>query len=377
MIDKQYDFTEAANYQFGSFPPATLDYESLLGPLLDATAMLARYDARMSGLINSHLLLAPLMRQDAVVSSRMEGTISSIEDVYRLEAEEDTTQSNIDRDIRHDDIETWLYSRAMHDAQVALEDGMPLGEYLIKATHQKLLSIGRGASKHAGQYKIEQNYIGDLRNGRISFVPIAPEHLAPAMENLVLFINNTAMPPLVRTAIVHAEFEALHPFVDGNGRIGRMLITLMLWKLGILSRPYFFLSGYFEKHRDEYLERLREVSASEDWNGWVAFFLRALAEQAGVNVKLAEEIHTLYLDMRERFHEVLRSKYHDQALDFVFASPIFRNDRLIHSTDIPPASARSFTRRLTATELLRVLIPPSGRRPGMYAFDPLLDLLKV
>ncbi len=376
-MTKKYDFAEAAHYQFGSFPPDSLDHESLLGPLLDATAMLARYDTKMSDLINSHLLLAPLVRQDAVVSSRMEGTISSIEDIYRLDAEDDAGQAGSDHGLRHDDIETWLYSRAMHDAQMALEDGMPLGEYLIKAAHQKLLSTGRGANKNPGQYKIEQNYIGDLRSSRISFVPIAPEHLAPAMETLVLFINNNTMPPLIRTAIAHAEFEALHPFVDGNGRIGRMLITLMLWRLGILSQPYFFLSGYFEEHRDEYLTRLREVSASEDWNGWVAFFLRALAGQAKVNIKLADEIHALYTDMRERFREVLRSKYHDQALDFVFANPIFRNERLIRSSDIPPASARSFVRRLTATELLRVIIPPAGRRPGLYAFDPLLDLLKV
>ncbi len=378
MIGKEYDTADAVGYHTGSFPPGILDYGGLLlEPLLDATTMLARYDTKMSDLINSRLLLAPLTRQDAVVSSRMEGTISSVEDVYRLEAEGDPGQAGINHDIRHDDIETWLYSRAMQDAQKALEDGMPLGEHLIKATHQTLLSFGRGASKHPGRYKIEQNSIGDRRSGTITFVPIAPEHLAPAMESLVQFINDSTVSPLIRAAIVHAEFEALHPFVDGNGRIGRMLITLMLWRLCVLSRPYFFLSGYFEEHRDEYLERLRSVSASNDWNGWVAFFLRAIARQAEVNIRLAGGIHRLYMDMRERFRTILRSKHHDQVLDFVFANPIFRNDRLIGSTDIPPASARSFTRRLTEANLLRVVVQPSGRRPGAYAFDPLLNLIKV
>ncbi len=377
MIAKTQNLSEAVTYRVGSFPPETLDYEALLGPLDEAATALAHYDAKMSGMVNSNLLLAPLTRQDAVASSRMEGTISTIEDLYRLEADEESGSPEPSLDARNDDVETWLYSRAMRGAQQALENGMPLGEHLIKTTHGTLLSFGRGASRRPGRYKVEQNYVGDGRTGKIHFVPVAPEQLAPAMEKLVWFINESTMRPLIRTAFAHVEFEALHPFEDGNGRIGRMLITLMLWRLGVLSQPHFFLSGYFEEHRDEYIERMRAVSASEDWTGWAVFFLKAMTGQAEVNVRVADEILNLYTDMRERFREILHSQHHDLVLDFVFESPIFRNDRLIRRSGIPPATARGFSRRLAEVGLLRVIVPSSGRRPAMYAFDPLLDVLKV
>ncbi|WP_245155810.1 Fic family protein [Paracoccus ravus] len=146
------------------------------------------------------------------------------------------------------------------------------------------------------------------------------------MAELVRYINESSIRPLIRTAIEHVEFEALHPFEDDNGRIGRMLITLMLWNLGALHQPNYFVSGYFEAHKDEYIERMRAVSATGDWTGRVVFFLRAMHAQATVNIQTADSIFRLHAEMRERFREVLNSQFHDQPLDFVFASPVFRND---------------------------------------------------
>lgn len=377
MITKSYDLTRAVPYHSGQFPPASLDYEALLGPLEDAAASLARYDAKMSGLPNGELLLAPLRRQDAVSSSRMEGTISTVEQLYRLEAEEDAASPDDFGQARNDDIETFLYSRALRNAQKALTDGAPLSEHLIRTAHQQLLAFGRGAQKGPGAYKTEQNYVGEDRRGEIYFIPIAPEHLPPAMADLVHFMNDGAMRPLIRTALAHVEFEALHPFQDGNGRVGRMLITLMLWKLGIISQPHFFVSGYFETHKDEYVARMRGVSERGDWTGWVAFFLTALHEQARVNIRTADKIQGLYGEMRELFRQVLNSQHHDLALDFIFANPVFRNDRFVARAGIPAASARLISRRLTDAELLRTIEPAAGRRAGLYAFDPLLDLLRV
>jgi Fic family protein len=151
----------------------------------------------------------------------------------------------------------------------------------------------------------------------------------------------------------------------------------MLWRLGVLSQPNFFVSGYFETHKDEYIERMRAVSAEEDWTGWVIFFLQAMHEQATVNIQTADAIFRLHTDMRERFREVLNSQFHDQALDFVFASPVFRNDRFVERSGIPATSARLLSRRLVEAGLLRTLQPAAGRRAALYAFDPLLDLLRV
>ncbi|WP_159994773.1 Fic family protein [Roseomonas sp. 18066] len=377
MTIKADDLSEAVHYHTGAFPPAALDYEALLGPLDDAATSLARYDAKMSSMVNSELFLAPLRRQDAVSSSRMEGTISTIEEVYRLEAEEDAGAPDPYREARNDDIETFLYSRALRNAQQALAEGAPLSEHLIRTAHQQLLFVGRGARKRPGTYKTEQNYIGDDRRAKIHYVPIAPEHLAPAMDDLVRFINENRMRPLLRTALAHVEFEALHPFEDGNGRIGRMLITLMLWKLGIISQPHFFVSGYFEEHKSEYIEKMRAVSADGDWTGWVVFFLTAMHSQATLNITTADKIFALHGEMRERFREALSSQFHDQALDFVFASPVFRNDRFVERSRIPASSARALSRRLVEVGLLRTIEPAAGRRAALYAFDPLLDLLKL
>lgn len=377
MSIKPYDLTGAVHYHTGAFPPASLDYEALLGPLEEAAAALARYDAKMAGMVNSELFLAPLRRQDAVSSSRMEGTISTIEDLYRLEAEEDAGSPDAYGEARDDHIETYLYSRALKNAQRALADGAPLGEHLIRTAHQQLLSFGRGARKRPGAYKTEQNYVGDDRRGRIHYVPIPPEQLTPAMGELVRFMNESPQRPLIRTALTHVEFEALHPFEDGNGRIGRMLITLMLWKLGVISQPNFFVSGYFEANKDEYIERMRAVSARGDWSGWVVFFLQAMHAQAMVNIRTADSIFALYGHMKVRFREILNSQFHDQALDFVFASPVFRNDRFVNRSGIPASSARLLSRRLAESGLLRTLQPAAGRRAAFYAFDPLLDLLKI
>jgi Fic family protein len=377
MSANPYDLSEAVHYHSGAFPPASLDYEALLGPLEEAAASLARYDAKMSSMLNSELFLAPLRRQDAVSSSRMEGTISTIEELYRLEAEEDAGASDPYREARNDDVETFLYSRALRNAQQAIAEGAPLSEHLLRTAHQQLLSFGRGSRRRPGAYKVEQNYIGDDRRGKIYYVPIAPEQLAPAMAGLVQFMNGSAMRPLLRTALTHVEFEALHPFEDGNGRIGRMLITLMLWKLGIISQPNFFVSGYFETHKDEYIERMRAVSAAGDWSGWCIFFLEAMHAQATVNIQTADRIFALHGEMRERFRDALNSQFHDQALDFVFASPIFRNDRFVDRSGIPASSARALSRRLVEAGLLRTIEPAAGRRAALYAFDPLLDMLKI
>ena len=377
MATKLYDLSQAVSYHTGRFPPRNLDYEAILPALNDAAASLARYDAKMTSMVNSSLLLAPLSRQDAISSSRMEGTISTIEDLYRIEADEDSATQDAYGEARDDDIETFLYSRALRLAQQALTDGSPLSEHLIRSAQQNLLAFGRGAKKHPGDYKAEQNYIGDDRRSVVYYVPISPEQLRPAMAQLVEFMSKSPMLPLLRTAIAHVEFEALHPFDDGNGRIGRMLITLMLWHLNVLHQPHFFVSGYFEAHKDEYIERMRAVSETDDWTGWVVFFLTALHEQARVNIDTADSIVGLYGEMRERFRVILNSQYHDQALDYVFGAPVFRNDRFVARSGIPATSARSLSRRLVDAGLLRAIQPASGRRAAIYAFDPLLDLLKV
>lgn len=371
-----FDFSEAVRYHYGAFPPRNIDYATLIQPLASAAAALARYDQMLKGMHNSEILLAPLRSQEAVVSSRMEGTISTLDEVLRYEAESDDADGRGGIHHRDETIEVHLYSRAMRFAQNSLKDGQPLSSFLIRSAHKMLLSRGRGAAMMPGEYKTEQNYLADKPKRKILFVPIAPEHLSAGMEGLFSYVADETTELIIRTAVAHLEFEALHPFKDGNGRVGRMLIPLILWKYGALSEPYFYISAYFEQNKDDYIDTMREVSKNGRWTDWIVFFLSALEAQAGANLGKAEEIRTLYEDMKERFRETLSSQWCTTALDFVFTKPIFWNTSFTNQSGIPPATAHRFVRTLVNSELLKTIVPASGSRPALYSFEPLLELVR-
>jgi Fic family protein len=371
------DTSNAVHYHLGKFPPPRLDYARLMPGLLAATAALARYDQMLLGMHNSEVFLAPVRGQEAVISSRMEGTISTLDEILQLQAEFGDDDAAAASEFRVDVIETALYRRALNTAQRQLEEGRPLSESLVKSIHRQLLSFGRGAKKSPGEYKREQNYIGERGSRKVNFVPIAPEHLASGMEALFNLAGDKAMPVLLRTALAHAEFESLHPFEDGNGRVGRMLITLMLWREGAISAPHFYISRYFEDHKDEYLDRLREVSAKDDWDGWCEFFLAAVAQQAARNLEVAQSISDFYEEMKLRFMELLSSKYAVAALDYLFTYPVFSNSRFTSKSGVPAQTAARFTRVLLQEGLLQTVTEAAGRRSAVYRFEPLMVRVRV
>lgn len=373
----QLDLSQAVGYHVGKFPPQHLDLELLLEPLTAATASLSRYDEMMRRMLNSEVLLAPLRSRDAVVSSRMEGTISTLDEVLRLGADEDAGDKYAQRSARSETVEVYLYARALKQAQDALRDGAPFSDWLVRSAHQTLLAFGRGALKQPGAYKTEQNYIGERgRSAVVHFVPASPENFQAGMDRLFEFVNAPKPIPILRTALAHVEFEALHPFKDGNGRVGRMLITLMLWRFGLISQPHFFVSGYFEDNKAEYIERMRRVSSHGEWSEWSRFFLLALDAQASENITTAEAIQNLYKDMRLRFQAELSSQWANDALDFVFANPVFRNNRFTSVSGIPAPTANRFSRRLVEVGLLKELQASSGRRAALYVFEPLLEIVR-
>jgi len=371
------DLSDAVEYHYGDFPPEKLDLELLLKPITDATASLSRYDEMLRNMLNSEVLLGPLRRRDAVVSSRMEGTISTLDEILQLEADEDAGDRDARRNARSETVEVFLYARALKAAQDRLSEGASISDWLVRGAHQTLLAFGRGAQKSPGQYKTEQNYIGERgRNAKVSFIPVSHDHLQQGMDTLFEFIDADVHIPILRTALAHIEFEALHPFEDGNGRVGRMLITLLLWHYGLISQPHFFVSGYFEQNKDEYIERMRRVSSHHEWSEWCAFFLGGLEAQAEENIKIAEAIQTLYADMKDRFQQVLSSQWSNHALDFIFANPVFRNNRFTSASGIPAPTAHRFTNKLQKSRFIQELQPASGRRAALYSFEPLLRIVR-
>ncbi|MDC2825667.1 Fic family protein [Rodentibacter pneumotropicus] len=374
-MQSSLNFTEAVYYPEDTFPPKDIDLTKVLSALLGATNAIARYDQMLKNMHNSEILLAPLRNQEAVISSRMEGTVSTMDEILQYEA--DYPEDEYSSEVRTDIIETLLYQRTLKNAQKAMEEGYPLSKSLLKTMHQQLLSFGRGANKSPGQFKKEQNYIADTITRKILFVPISPEKLESGLDRLFEYINQNPDPVLLKTAITHLEFEALHPFQDGNGRIGRMLITLMLWKTHTLSAPHFYISGYLEENKNRYIDLMRSVSQAGNWNEWAIFFLNAIEYQSEKNLQIAENIRQLYEQMKTEFSEILSSKHSLAVLDFVFTFPVFRNSKLSEETGISTASANRFTKALQNKGILTLTEEASGRKSARYTFEHLMNLVRV
>lgn len=370
------DLSQAVDYHYGAFPPQAFDTARVLEPLLEATDALARYDQMLKGMHNSEILLAPLRGQEALASSRMEGTFSTLEEVLELESEIDPDLSATD-EYRSEAVETYLYSRALRLARQSMEEGQPLSKALIKQMHQLLLSFARGQAKNPGQFKIEQNYIGTRGSPQVSFVPISPEQLESGIDRWIDFTHEEQWTALLRVALSHVEFEALHPFKDGNGRVGRMLVTLLLWQLGCISKPHFYISRFFEEHKADYVHIMRAVSAEGAWEDWCAFFLRAVKEQADQNLQVAESTRSLYEEMKGRFTALLNSSKAINALDYMFTNPVFRNSRFTNNAGIPRHTAARFSRILLDQGLLAPVREASGRQSAIYRFEPLLELVRI
>lgn len=371
----QLNINEAVPYHDGQFPPQHIDLVKIMPALINASSAIARYDQMLKNMHNNDILLAPLRNQEAVISSRMEGTISTMDEIMQYEA--DYAADEYAEHIRTDIIETLLYQRTLKNVQQAINEGYLLSPSLLKTMHQQLLSYGRGATKSPGQFKTEQNYLADTLNKKILFIPIAPEKLADGLQRLFDYINQDSNPILLKTAVSHLEFEALHPFQDGNGRIGRMLITLMLWQNQTISEPHFYISGYFEEHKNRYVDLMRQVSQTGDWNEWIIFFLQAVESQSMRNLHISENIRQLYEEMKQVFSQVLASKHALTVLDFIFTYPVFRNSSLAEKTALPPATANRLSKALHEKGLLTVTEESSGRKSTRYSFEHLMNLVRV
>lgn len=361
----------AVQYHYGAFPPAELEWKKLIPLVGPASAALARYDGALSAIPNAGVMLTPLTTQEAVLSSRIEGTQATMGEVleYEADAREEFTEERV-ADIQ----EVINYRVAMFSAVEMLKE-LPLCGRVIRDTHRLLLDGVRGQDKAPGEYRRTQNCIGPfgctLETAR--FVPVAPEQLEDAMAKWERFMNGPYDDRLVQLAIIHAEFEALHPFHDGNGRIGRMLVPLFLHKLGILGSPTFYISSFFERNRDAYYDKLRAVSSDGDWTDWVAFFLQAITDQGNENRSKAMAILALHEEKLKQVAEMTHSQYATHAVDFLFRVPIFKASDFTKHPGIPIPTARRILGVLRDNGLLREVRPASGRRSAVYAFRELLN----
>ena len=280
----EYEITNVGGELVKAFIPAKLppnpplDLAGLQESLSRAHLALGRLDGLSRLLPDSDLFLYSYIRKEAVLSSQIEGTQSSIADLMRFEAA-DTPGIPGDGDV----VEVSNYVRAMNHGLARLrQDDFPLSNRLLREIHAELLSRGRGSDKHPGEFRQSQVWIGGSRPGNAHFVPPPPHAVQDCMGELEQFLHTTGdgIPPLIRAGICHVQFETVHPFLDGNGRVGRLLITFMLLHAGILSEPLLYLSLFFKQHRTTYYELLDSVRWTGDWEAWLDFFLQGVAETA-------------------------------------------------------------------------------------------------
>lgn len=355
-----------------SLPLKHLNWTSVIEQIGAANRELARYDGLLQSIPNPNVLLSPLTTQEAVLSSKIEGTQATLEEVLEFEA---NPKKEFDRKL--DIHEIINYRKAMsHATKEIKERGMT--NNFLKRTHSILLKGVRGQHKDRGNFRKIQNWIGSPESTMESarFVPPSPLVLQSAMDDLEKYIHFDEKDRLVQLAIIHAQFEIIHPFLDGNGRLGRILIPLFLYDKRILHQPVFYLSAYLEANRQEYYDRLKEITDNNNWEQWIEFFLNALVKQAKANIEKTKSIIDLYNDMKTAIVECTHSQFAIQTLDCLFHMPVFSTSNFLKFSDIPRASANRILTQLAEQGIIKIMEPGKGRRPTIFQFRKLLDIVK-
>lgn len=360
-----------APYEPEALPIKDLDYGRLISLVGEANAALARYDGLLQAMVNPAILLSPLTSQEALLSSKIEGTVATMEEVLEYEA----GAQEQDQEKIHDIQEIINYRHALKLAQAHLLD-RPIRLSLILQLHKTLMDSVRGEDKSPGAFRTNQNWIG--RIGRTieeaSFIPPSPLRLMDHLQAWEAYLDYRDFDALAQAAIVHAQFELIHPFKDGNGRIGRLLIPLFLYGKGQLSSPMFYLSGYFDTHRDEYIACLQDISRERRWTEWIIFFLTAIIEQAKTNTGKVQEIMRLYDAMKARVRDITHSQHSAQVVDALFDRPTFQVGEFSKRTGINIQTAHALVRQLHEEGVVTVIRESSGRRAAIYAFPWLVNI---
>lgn len=351
-------------------PPPLVPSADLQRAFDGALLALGRLDGISVFLPDPDVFLYTYVRKEAVLSSQIEGTQSSLSDL--LVSEMDGVPG-----VPVDDVtEVSSYVAALDHGLRRLRGGFPLSVRLLREMHGILLRSGRGAAKQPGDFRRSQNWIGGTRPGTATFVPPPPERLSELMGALERFLHGQPvdMPPLFKAGLAHVQFETIHPFLDGNGRLGRLLIALILVNDGVLREPLLYLSLYFKQNRQQYYALLNQVRTRGGWEAWLRFFAQGVRETAEGAVATARQLSDLFASDLERIHAVGRGAGSAaQVLTAFRERPLWTIGKLAEATRLP---VPTITRAITALEKLRIVRETTGRRRGrIYSYDACLKVL--
>jgi len=349
--------------------PPSLEWDAVLvSQISRADLALGTLSGIGETLPNPHLLIYPFIRREAVLSSRIEGTQSSLSDLLLFEA----TKVEKQRDVR----EVQNYVRAIEYGLKRLDE-LPLSLRLIRELHGILMERVRGEHATRGEFRQSQNWIGPpgCSLNEASFVPPPVPEMQDALNQLEKFLHaDTDLPPLVQLALIHYQFETIHPFLDGNGRIGRLLITLFLCERGILTKPLLYLSAFFERHRREYYERLLQVSQKGAWGQWIQFFLQAVVNQSSDAVQRSRRL----LDLHQDYHRTSLEKHlpptAGQLIELILMRPVLNLRIAQELLGVTFPTAQKAIRVLEDEGILVEIT--GGKRNKTYAAEEILKILE-
>lgn len=346
-------------------PVPPLEPDSAVYRLLsDADRALGRLDGAASILPNPDFFVSMYVRQEAVLSSQIEGTQSTLKDLLLFESQHTSNpRSDVDEIVHYVD--------AMGHGLERLKT-LPLSLRLLREVHERLLATGRGSEKQPGEFRRSQNWIGTpgCTLAFATFVPPPPHELMRCLGELEAFMHAQNMPPLLQVALLHAQFETIHPFLDGNGRIGRLLITLFLCERGILHRPLLYLSVYLKRHRQQYYDRLMAIRHDGDWEGWVSFFLQGVIEVSQHANDTAQRI----LHLREELRARETSGVGQRMIDLLFETPVVNIPQIADALSIAYNTAASTVETFLAEgDLVEIT---GQKRNRVYRFERYLTLFE-
>lgn len=354
-------------------PPAKLDLNNVAEQLAKASQAVGELRGIGRSMANPWLLVRPLQHREAVSSSGMEGTYTTLSDLFLFEAGAN------DAARREDNREVSNYVHALSNA-ISQMGELPISSRLLRNSHKLLLegvARHRGASVEAGELKRDQNWIGGT--GRIEtarFIPPPPPEAADALDDLTKFINREdrgGIPSLVDAALAHYQFETIHPFADGNGRVGRMLITLMLIEGNILQQPLLYLSPWLERHKERYIDLMYDVSRKTEWLPWIAFFLEAVTESAHGTIRVVERLQDLQRQYREGIQTARRSALLPRIIDLAFEQPALTITDIAKRIGVTYQAASNNAAILTEAGLAKEF----GSHPKILVFTEIMDALRV
>ncbi len=347
-----------------------IDNRVFLKELISANRNLVRYEVMLEkAKIDEDLLLGTLGYKEAHESTKIEGTRATFDDVMKYEIDSKSKDNDL-QEIKN-------YYEALNRGKSLLAR-LPISTRLFKKMHEILLSNGvRGEYRSPGQYRTSQNYIGPegCTKETATFVPPEPQLVDKYMSNLEEYINTPEddLDPLIRVAIIHAQFETIHPFLDGNGRIGRILIPLYLYDIGLIEAPNLFISESLEKDKHKYYRLLNDTRLEDNWNEWIKFFLKSIDHQTIKNINILEAIEDLFQRDLEKARRVISGHKIKKVMEYMYYRPIFQVRTL---SDLSGVSYSTCKRYLDILEAEKIIYSDKSVRNRMYFYYDLLDILR-